>query len=155
MSKWIKNTGVQPVADDVLVDVKFDEGDVVLKQVAHGWIWEIDIECSISHWRLSSVPAKEPEDPLAKEETFVGLEEGYNEIHQENIYANLPKGLAKKLACEAVEGLCDEDFPKARKTDEQIIVDILLTTTGKKYATQEIQNIRLVSDLLTQMNIPM
>ena len=53
MSEWVKNTGAQPVAGGVLVDVKFCEDDIAIGSGAEEWWWEGTSGVgSIIEWRL-------------------------------------------------------------------------------------------------------
>lgn len=50
---WIENTGVMPVAGDVLVDVKFASGGLDVAHFAKDWLWcLIGHTDDITHWRL-------------------------------------------------------------------------------------------------------
>ena len=52
-NEWIKNTGKQPVEDDVLVDVMFANGNEFVMCPAQVWRWHLAItNCDITHWRI-------------------------------------------------------------------------------------------------------
>ena len=53
-NEWIKNTGEQPVEDDVLVDVMMD-GEAHEEEQGYRactWRWNFIGECDITYWRL-------------------------------------------------------------------------------------------------------
>lgn len=78
--KWQKNTGVQPVADDVRVEVKFRGGSKDI-DTAGVYLWrDICADCYITHWRLA-IPLKQYEydSQLFKSlEKALGQEEAVN-----------------------------------------------------------------------------
>jgi hypothetical protein len=53
---WVKNTGVQPVADDVLIEVKFRHGGNTCTDCAGAWQWDVEHndESDIMEWRLAA-----------------------------------------------------------------------------------------------------
>ena len=51
--EWIKNTGTRPVGADVVVDLRFQCGEIVPKALAGGWEWKIYFGGDgIKEWRL-------------------------------------------------------------------------------------------------------
>ena len=154
MSEWIKNTGVQPVADDVLVDVKWSYDMKTYDEDAAYWDWSLDNPDAVKYWRLSPVPAKEAEDPLVKEETFVGLEEAYNNNQVSfDLWKDAPK-ISDLLSKDCKISL--GDVAVARKTDEQIIADILTTLnrsryTQNVYTAEEVEAVMLVARVVKDL----
>jgi len=52
---WIENTGVMPVAGDVVVDVRFRDGEILRNYPAWRWYWGssgVRAGREITHWRL-------------------------------------------------------------------------------------------------------
>lgn len=79
---WQENTGVMPVAGDVLVDVKFRDGCVEYNYPADDWFWKSDadgLECDIVKWRLSKVNT---EQPTAVQSKIISVEELVNNVGQ-------------------------------------------------------------------------
>jgi hypothetical protein len=63
---WIEHTtGKQPVADDVMVDVRFRDGGEIATLTAEEWVWEqgLDSSAQITHYRIV-------EDKQESEESF-------------------------------------------------------------------------------------
>ena len=71
--EWTENKGVCPVEGDILVDVKFCDGDVEEATVAACWNWNVKDVYNITHWRLH----KAKQQPIKEE--FKGLENAYDD----------------------------------------------------------------------------
>jgi hypothetical protein len=61
---WHRNTGTQPVADDVQVEVQYRYGETFI-DVADGLCWDLNLSgATISHWRLANAESKPTEYPV-------------------------------------------------------------------------------------------
>ena len=62
---WIENTGVQPVADDVRVDIELDYGGQGLNKPASTWRWSLESGAgsNVVKWRFHQKAEEKPPEP--------------------------------------------------------------------------------------------
>jgi len=152
---WTENKGYCPVEDDVLVDVRFADGEDCIAQIAGNQLWVESLEIwDITHWRLHKV-----EQPIKEEESFKGLENAYDEYEPEG--SPMPAELftpainympGDKVIYKYPETsyVPPENIP-VKRSKHSIAAEVYELITGKSLTEDDVSDIVAVLQLIERM----